>query len=176
MMKKNIYCTALLLAFGAIFSAQGADGNVTITGEFFVPTCNLNAESKNMTVPLGNIQRSMLKTTGSTSPEVLFTLKFSDCVADTGVNVSFIGTTAGSDATVLLLDDPVNASTAQNVGLQIINEWGGIIRPNVDWNGYMQAPSDGDFSLTYKVAYKALNDNVTPGDANATVEYNVIYQ
>lgn len=172
-MKKNSYGMAILIAVGMVSSAQGADSNITITGEVFIPTCNLSTESKNMTVPLGSVQRSELSTAGVTTKGVTFTLNFTDCALNTGVQVKFMGTAAASDETAFALDNPDGVSTAKNVGLQIRNVLGNVQYPNSirSW----QTAMSRDFDRTYKANYIALSDNVTPGDANVVVEYLVTY-
>ncbi|WP_024914338.1 fimbrial protein [Chania multitudinisentens] len=172
-MKKNI-CSALLFAVTGVSSgAFAADGNVAITGEFFVSTCNIQAESKNMTVSLGNVQRSDLKTAGATSAAVPFTLSFTDCALNSGIQVQFMGTAAASDNTVFVLDNANQVSTAKNVGLQIHDQWDNVKYPN--YVGSWTIANNSTMSLAYKAAYIALSDDVEPGDANVLVEYIVTY-
>ncbi|KFK91917.1 hypothetical protein IV04_19580 [Serratia sp. Ag1] len=175
-MKKYIYGVLLLSFAGVSVNAQAADGTITVTAEFFVPTCNVHADSKNMTVQLGNVQRAELKTVGTISTKVPFTLKFTDCATTTGVDISFMGTAAASDDSVFALENPDLLSTAKNVGLQITTDWDTVVKPNYQWNGYRVVQQAGDFSVTYNAAYKALGGDVGAGDANATVEYNVVYK
>ncbi|KFK91916.1 MULTISPECIES: fimbrial protein [unclassified Serratia (in: enterobacteria)] len=173
-MKKNLCSALLLTATGMSFSAFAADGNVAITGEFFIPTCNIQASSKSMTVSLGDVQRSTLKTAGATSTEVPFSLNFTDCALKTGVQVKFMGTAAASNETVFVLDNPDGTSTAKNVGLQIHDQWGNAKYPN-KVGSWAVANYNSDLSLSYKANYIALSDNVTPGEANVLVEYIVTY-
>lgn len=174
-MKKSIYgLVVLMTTTGMAVNAHGADGNISITAELFIPACNLTADSKTLTVPLGTVQRSELSTAGAFSKAVPFTLKFTDCAIGTGVRVSFMGVAASNDDTVFALDNPSQVA-AQAVALQITDTWDHVVVPNRTWNSWTTANA-ADFSRNYTARYKALGNNVEPGEANVMVEYNVIYE
>ncbi|OMQ21035.1 fimbrial protein [Serratia oryzae] len=177
---KNIYGILLFATVGITsFSTLSADGNVTVTAEFFDATCNLHADSHNMTVALDNVQLSELKTPGAISKAVPFNLKFTDCALSTIAWVGFDGTAAENSSTVFALDEPGQSSTASGVGLEIIDDYRGEVMPV----GY--APSGRlttglalvgkETTFPYSARYKSLSNDVKPGNANVTVQFNVRY-
>ncbi|AHG22746.1 hypothetical protein Z042_10610 [Chania multitudinisentens RB-25] len=178
-MKKNIYSTLLFSVIGVSFNALAADGEIIVTSDFFVATCNLHTDSKNMSVPLNNIQLSKLKTAGDTSESVAFNLKFTDCAVGTFAYLIFEGTAAGNDNKVFALDDNGQNFNASSVGLEI-NDWQGkaITVGGSDFNRLTTglALVGKETIFPFSARYKALDNNVKPGLANVTVQYSVTYR
>jgi type 1 fimbria pilin len=177
-MIKRINTRALLAATLLLTSPLwAADGTMKFSGKLRESTCVLDAESKNMTVPLGNVQRSALKTAGSFSQEVPFTLKFTGCSESTRILSRFMGTASVVDSDVFALDNIGQPGTAKNIGLQILNRKGSVCPPAPTNSGgcYFPVDTPGDTSFPFTARYKALGDNVEPGEANVNIEYSVSY-
>lgn len=175
-MKKYIYPLIALSVTGMPFMAQASDGNVTVLADFFVSTCNLHTDSKNMTVALENAQLSGLKTPGATANTVPFFIKFTDCAPGSFVKVIFEGQASENDRATFILDNLQEDTSAKGIGLQIINGWNEVQQPNSNPSSYTGTYAGGDFSLSYKAFYKVLDNDVKPGEANVTVQYSVTYE
>ncbi len=173
---KRIVQGLSICLIGLTCVAQGADGTIKTKVKFIQFTCNLTAASKNMRVPMGDINRSQLAKTGSLSSPVLFELKATGCPTggETKVGVHFSGMAAPEDGEAYVLDKD---SEASGVAVKIATELYGkyyFIRPND--SRYEPYPnSDGEVTLKYAVRYVALNDKVTPGTANLTTQIDLAY-
>ncbi|HEM7574841.1 TPA: fimbrial protein [Serratia marcescens] len=163
---------------GLACAAQAADGTIKTKVKFIQFTCNLTAASKNMRVPLGDINRSQLAKTGSLSSPVLFELKATGCPTngDTSVGVRFSGTAATGDHQSFVLDQD---SVASGVAVKIAKEFRGsydhFVTPNEKGGAYFGPNSGGEVTLKYAARYVALNDKVTPGTANLTTQIDLFY-
>ncbi len=163
---------------GLACAAQGADGTIKTKVKFIQFTCNLTAASKNMSVPLGDINRSQLAKTGNLSSPVLFELKATGCptTGKTGVYVRFSGTAAAGNYQAFVLDQD---SVASGVAVKIANEgYNGVYDYFVIPNGSSRTytPSfKGELTMKYAAQYVALNDYVTPGTANLTTQIDLYY-
>ncbi|HGP0344272.1 MULTISPECIES: fimbrial protein [Serratia] len=178
---KSIVQGLSICLIGLACAAQGADGTIKTKVKFIQFTCNLTAASKNMSVPLGDINRSQLAKTGSLSSPVLFELKATGCPRaskDTSVTVRFSGTAAAEDSQAFALDQD---SVALGVAVKIANEsYNGVydyfVMPNNNWWGRSFYPnSEGELTMKYAAQYVALNDHVTPGTANLTTQIDLYY-
>ncbi|AHG22744.1 hypothetical protein Z042_10600 [Chania multitudinisentens RB-25] len=172
-MKQQIYALIILAASGVAFTAQGVDGNIHVTAKFVTPACNLQANSKDMTVPLGDVSSSELKTSGAVSATTAFSLKLTDCAAYTAVYISFDGVAAENHDKVFALDDQGQSSTASGIGLEILSN-GEAMPVGSALNGAYTG--SGDTTFNYAARYKALENNTQSGNANVTVQYNVVYK
>ncbi|ASM23094.1 MULTISPECIES: fimbrial protein [Serratia] len=165
---------------GLACTAQGADGTIKTKVKFIQFTCNLTAASKNMSVPLGDINRSQLAKTGNLSSPVLFELKATGCPRtskNTSVAVRFSGTAAAGDSQAFALDQD---SVASGVAVKIANEsYDGVydyfVGPNVYWGRSFYPNSEGELTMKYAAQYVALDDHVTPGTANLTTQIDLYY-
>ncbi|MET3059314.1 fimbrial protein [Serratia nematodiphila] len=170
-----------LLCFGGLtFTLQAADGTLKTKVKFIQFTCNLTTDSKNMSVPLGDVNRSQLAKIGQMSPQVFFEVKATGCPIQTSggtyVTLTFSGTAPLEDAKAFALDKDAIAS---GVAVKIAsNNYGNsyvFFAPNYGWGTAGIPNSDGEITLKYAAQYVALNDNVTPGTANLTTQINLRY-
>ncbi|PNU31593.1 hypothetical protein C2M05_20605 [Serratia marcescens] len=164
---------------GLTCAAQGADGTIKTKVKFIQFTCNLTAASKNMSVPLGEINRSQLAKTGNLSPQVFFELKATGCPTTdkTGVGVRFSGKAASEDYQAFILDQD---SVASGVAVKIANEgyndaYDYFVSPNSDWGRNYRPNFNGEITMKYAAQYVALNDHITPGTANLTTQIDLYY-
>lgn len=168
---KNIIKGLLLIGSGLAFSAYGADGSVDFELKLVHDTCNLTAGSKNMQVPLGDISRTELASIGAASKPVDFTIKATDCAPGLPVYFNIHGSASNRherNKTFKLDSD----SVATGVGVQVAldgGEW------ETEYIFVGRSNADGSVSKLFKARYIALADKVTPGSANATVQFNLLY-
>jgi|GEM_PF-1838509 len=171
----------LLLCLGGLtFAAQAVDGTIKTKVKFIQFTCNLTAASKNMSVPLGEINRSQLAKKGDRSPQVFFELKATGCPTtseDAYATLAFSGTAPPEDGTAFVLSKD---SMALGIAVKIANSgysgnYDYFITPNYKHGREGRPNSDGEITFKYAAQYVALNDNVTPGTANLTTQIDLYY-
>ncbi|WP_420067180.1 fimbrial protein [Serratia ureilytica] len=170
-MKKVIYYLACGLLGSALLTAHASDGNLRIIADVVKPTCNL--QTKSLTVGLGDLDATELNKINATSAWVPFKFKFSDCVPSTYVWFEFEGETPDSSSGIFMLDN--SSGGAKGLGLQItryqMDEL--ILYPNrSDYVGSVS--NSGEVRLFAR--YKTYAIPVTPGKANATIQFSVTYK
>ncbi|ASM03908.1 MULTISPECIES: fimbrial protein [Serratia] len=170
-MKKVIYYLAGGLLGSALLTAHASDGNLRIIADVVKPTCNL--QTKSLTVGLGDLDATELNKINATSAWVPFKFKFSDCVPSTYVWFEFEGETPDSSSGIFMLDN--SSGGAKGLGLQItryqMDEL--ILYPNrSDYVGSVS--NSGEVRLFAR--YKTYAIPVTPGKANATIQFSVTYK
>ncbi|ENN8408841.1 type 1 fimbrial protein [Serratia marcescens] len=170
---KRMVQGVLLCFSGWVLPAQAGDGTLKIKVKFINYTCNLTADSKNMNVPLGDINRSQLAKKGDRSPAVVFELKATDCPTKTRsyVEFKFAGKAPSEDYRAFALD---KESTSSGVAVKIKSGDDYDIYPNHSaGNGYPK--SNGEVTVRYAAQYVALSDDITPGTANLTTQFDMVY-
>ncbi|HBL7015333.1 TPA: type 1 fimbrial protein [Serratia marcescens] len=169
---------------GGVFSAQATDGAIRTKAKFIQFTCDLSADSKNMIVPLGNINRNQLLKKGDTSSPVAFKIKAIDCskiidgdLVRVNVSLRLAGTAPPEDWQLFALDE---SSTATGVAVGInqgthVNGEPSYISPNgiLSFSDYSKEKPEVEFRLSAR--YVALSDKVTPGTANLTTQVDLYY-
>lgn len=168
---------------------DGADviEKMTVTGTIIRSECVLPTTSKQITVPMGNISLSELKTTNDQSAHMQsFEIPLTNCVsvntANKGnqkepsyVNLSLSGNAGSaivnSSSGVLGLN---SQSTASGVGVQILQE-GGAPMP-LGKSVQMKKVTDGAMSIGFDARYVKTNDAPTPGSANASATFTITYK
>ncbi|MGP3073110.1 fimbrial protein, partial [Serratia ureilytica] len=155
----------------ALLTAHASDGNLRIIADVVKPTCNL--QTKSLTVGLGDLDATELNKINATSAWVPFKFKFSDCVPSTYVWFEFEGETPDSSSGIFMLDN--SSGGAKGLGLQItryqMDEL--ILYPNrSDYVGSVS--NSGEVRLFAR--YKTYAIPVTPGKANATIQFSVTYK
>ena len=132
-------------------------GVVRIEGLITEKTCIISDESKNFTANM---------------PEkVYFSITLTRCGSDVGnAYIKFTGNTVSEDASLYKLEE----GSVEGLALTIFDKNKGSISNDVKSIGFSLTPSV-DNILHFFAAYKALKNNVQPGDANASVSFMVSY-
>ncbi len=178
---KRIVQGLSICLIGLACAAQGADGTIKTKVKFIQFTCNLTAVSKNMNVPLGNVNRSQLAKTGSLSSQVFFELKATDCPTasrDAAVSVVFSGSAPATDKKAFILDkDSVASGVAVKIAALGYNGsyYDYFMEPNSQFGRHVYPNSEGEVTMKYAAQYVALNDHVTSGAANLTTQIDLNY-
>jgi fimbrial protein len=180
-MKKGYFRLFICLA-GALtqqtFAAESivvSSGDIQFYGELVNAPCAVDLISEHQLVSMGQIKDDALVTPGEWANPTAFQIRLEDC--DTTVRstagIVFAGAPDGNDPTVFTTGYGVDA--AKHVGLGIFDAKGSQLVPNgmpVNW----MALNDGQTVLHYTAKYRSTGNDVTPGDASASVDFSVFYQ
>lgn len=127
--KRTIPLLALLSAAMLTPLVYAADGNINITGRVSESACNIATSSKDMTIEMGEVNRSMFSSIGDGSLEKIFDLEI-ECGASSLVGVRLEGKASDANPEVFALDE---VSGAKGIGLKLITGINGderVAKPN----------------------------------------------
>ncbi|MDP8731086.1 fimbrial protein [Serratia marcescens] len=167
-MKRIFFYFSGCVLFISMFNTQASDGNLRLSADVVKPSCSL--DSKSLTVPLGDFDLTKLNRIGAASDWVSFDIKFS-CVEGTAIYITFDGDEPAPG--VYALDKLSDG--AQGLGLQISNYY-------KDDDYYLFYPNKSKYASDYTVLgrlyarYKTYSPPITPGKANATIQFSVTYK
>lgn len=171
---KKIILAASALALGSV-AANAADGTIKITGQVTDQTCEVSADSKDITVALPTVGTSALAA-GQTAGRTPFTINLVNCKA--GDVSAFFETGGNVDAASGRLN---NTGGASNVQVQLLNDSSVFIPVLANAT---QAPvttkatvasEGGSAALNYYAEYYA-TDAATVGSVATSVQYTINYQ
>ncbi|HEC0404215.1 TPA: type 1 fimbrial protein [Klebsiella aerogenes] len=154
------------------FYTNAADPvTLNITGNIVASPCQINGDSINKSVDLGqNIQASDLKTAGSSSNWVKFNLNIGSCpVGTTKVTMTMHGTPDSPG----VLDLYQNTGTASNVAVQLQMETGEVMGDGQSYTGTIY---NNAYSFKMQARAYTSNGNVTPGTISTVVTATFTYQ
>lgn len=172
---KKIILAASALALGSV-AAHAADGTVTINGMVTDQTCEVSANSKDITVTLPTVGVGSLATAGTTAGRTPFTINLENCKA--GDVSAFFETGGNVDAASGRLN---NIGGASNVQVQLLSDSSVVIPVLANAT---QAPvttkatvanDGGSAALNYYAEYYATGA-ATAGDVATSVQYTINYQ
>ncbi|WP_392553290.1 fimbrial protein [Orbus wheelerorum] len=157
------------------FSSEvfASDGTINFTGQITDTACSVSVANQIQSVSLGTVSVKAFSAAGDTASATKFTIKLSGCPKSaTNASVSFDGA-ATTDNRILALN--TGDGVATNVGIGIYeNDSSTLI--GLQNHSKMQTLKEGDNELAYIAKYYAVAASVTPGAANATTTYTLIYQ
>lgn len=182
-MIKNKLISAAIFTSAAITSqfAFAADGTITINGNVTAQTCTINGNgsgSNNFTVTLPSVSASALTTAGDKAGETPFSIALTACTPASGtVHTYFEPGATVNTATGNLI---VAAGGALNVEIGLEN---GVDSSPIALGAADTAQNsktaaigtDGTATLPYFAQYVATG-TATPGLANSSVMYTLVYQ
>lgn len=168
------FCAIALLA-GSILQApaHGYDVLISVTGSIIGNTCDVAAETKTLTVPLGTIGSGQFRSVGGMgNVKSWFTLKLQNCGPTfTGAKVRFIGT-----------PDPANpqwlktaSGSASGVALALFDADDRLVPLNTQTKFYGQA-GNSEVEMKFYARTIATQSSVGVGDVSATATWLVEYQ
>lgn len=172
---KKIILAASALALGSV-AAHAADGTVTINGKVTDQTCEVSANSKDITVTLPTVGVGSLATAGTTAGRTPFTINLEKCKA--GQVSAFFEPGGNVDAASGRLN---NTGGASNVQVQLLSD-SSVVIP-VLANAAQAAvttkatvANDGEAAaLNYYAEYYATGA-ATAGKVATSVQYTINYQ
>ena len=170
---------ALLIAGTALFAVLPAaakdDGSVTFQGQVVNAACSVSMDSQDQIVHMGQVRNSQFIAAGDWAKPVPFFITLEAC--DTSVSqragVLFSGESDGNDPQVFRAGYGPGAATG--IGIGLFDAMGNLVKPDTapPWYRPLQ---DGENRLSYIARYRATEDSVNAGTANAQVWFIVLYQ
>lgn len=180
---KKLTLAALIGA--ALTLSQGAiaeDGTVTINGKVITTTCQVDANSKNLTVTLPTVSTAALDAANKTTGRTPFSIKLTGCDSNTAqARIYFEPDPANTDLTTGNLLNKPTGSAAQNVQVQILKKDGATkidLSQDVAGQGadYINVANQAAASLDYYARYVAVNGAAGAGEVKSVVNYTVDYK
>ncbi|WP_342325607.1 fimbria assembly protein [Kosakonia sp. BYX6] len=151
------------------FSPAWADINIELRATVVNIACSVVSSDSNKTVDLGHWPTKQLKTAGSTTPPVPFSLRLKGCPPGSA-SITFSGKKASSTGLLALSDSVM----AQKVAIELRDG----NRVSLALEAASQAiPVDknGNTVLHFYANYIALVDNPTPGIAKSDATFTLNY-
>jgi P pilus assembly protein, pilin FimA len=163
----NILLMSVLIS-GNIRSADVV--NLNVTGNIIASPCVFNNGDDNKNINLGEFQAMNMKTPGSSSDPVSFSLVFTQCPAGTqSVTATFTGTpdpSAGSDYYM-------NSGTAKNIAIALTDTDSGALKGN--GSSITRPIADSMATMAMQANIQSLTGNVLPGTVSAVVVVTMQY-
>ncbi len=166
---------ALSMSAGLAAGAAWADSplgeiNIELRANVVDYSCYVETGDDNKTVQLGTWPTKQLRTAGSTTQSIPFTLKLNGCPPG-AASITFSGKKADGNSELLALND---ASGATNVAVELRNK--DKTRLPLDRASQEVAVNaNGDATLTFFANFIALADNPQPGKADADATFMINY-
>lgn len=175
-MKKNLI--AMAIAATAVLSASNAfaaAGQVDFTGEIIDAGCDVvNTQSSPLKVDLGSVKKSeFLGQSGTAVAARGFKVKLTNCpVTALTARISFDGVALNGDNRVLKLTQDSGVATGVGIQLSDAADVLPLFTPSTSYT--LQAGSIVN-ELPFVARYISVSDTVTPGPANSTATFSVLY-
>lgn len=145
------------------------------------PTCTVQTDSKQITVPLGNRPVTSFSGVGSVGPTVPFSIRLVACSNVSQVTIQFNAVadadypSAAAAGVLSTAGSPSPAATG--VGIQLMDGRTSspmiLLQPKVMWNGTSGTTS---ISLPFGARYIQTRSTVTPGYAHGSAQFVLSYQ
>lgn len=176
----------LSLAVASVFVANAAlayDSTINFTGKVIDQTCEVAAGSKNLTVTLPTVSKTVLNAPGKTAGLTPFDIQLSGCSA-AGNNANsvklYFEPSANVNLTTHNLKNTAGASGASQVEIQLVNGDNPSQPINLgaaDQSVHSVAlpAANGDVTLKYYAQYYA-TAQADAGDVASTVNYTIAYE
>ncbi|MCP1107099.1 fimbrial protein [Serratia nevei] len=167
-MKNNLFISTLISACLST-SVIAADGTINFSGKVVDNACTVDPT---LNLELGEILTSAFRNVGDNTFEQgkLFQLALKDCPAGQAVSVKFDGAINGKNPGFFMIDSGPDAATG--VSMRI---WSMGDNKNIMPGGSTKPlPVSADEALEFK-AYYVSTDKVTAGNANASIQFSILY-
>lgn len=176
--------STLILASTAMVAqvASAYDGEIKFTGKVTSQTCKINGNGgggKDFVVALPTVQASALFKAGEVAGRTPFNISLYECTPNSGKVRAYFepgSTTDGGTGNLTLIGSAGNADKVQ-IGLLNADDFSpikagfAIDSQNSKWVSI----ADGNATFSYYAQYVATGA-ATPGAANSTVMYTIVYQ
>lgn len=183
--KKIAVCIALSAA-GLVSTATMAaetvtydqtQGKVHFDGSIVNTPCTISTTNADLTVTLGQVQKSIFTAKGAKSADVGFDLALDDCDITTAKSTTVIFSGAGADdGSVLAID----AGGASGVAIEFAENDGTALKLGASSALQTLVSGSGGVvnNLHYKAHYKSIADltAITTGKATATADFAITYK
>jgi minor fimbrial subunit len=171
----NLRLLAISLAAGLVAGSARADSplgeiNIELRGNVVDYSCYVETGDDNKTVQLGTWPTKQLRTTGSTTQSMPFTLKLNGCPPGSA-SITFTGKKVDGNPALLALND---ASSATSVAVELRDKDKTQL-PLDQTSQDVPVDANGNASLTFFANYIAVADNPQPGQADADATFMINY-
>ena len=184
-MRQFVFTASLLVAALPSFAADNS-GRIDFSGRVVQSACTLAAESKQISVQLGDVHTSALKSSyDHTAERKSFSIKLTDCAVVQGsavlATLSLVDANPNDTGMLGITEDGGNA--ARGVGIRVWNKEGEqelkfaqstpvVVKPNFG-NGI--SSSAYEFNFQSAIAAHQIQD-VTPGTVNGQMTFQIEYK
>jgi|AGFS01.1.fsa_nt_gi P pilus assembly protein, pilin FimA len=169
------FSAATAHAAGSTTSVSG--GTIHFTGEVVNAACSVAPGSSDQTVKLGQVRAASLATKGTVANPTPFTIDLTDCdsTVSSTASVSFNGPAASAGDALSVSSLTTSGVAATNVGIQILDSAGTVIKPNSNVGSAAFTLQDGTNKIPFTAQFVALADGATAGAADADATFNIAY-
>ena len=176
---KKLFLTTLVLATSVTAFAvdKPKDGTANFNGKLVENTCEVNANSKNLTVQLPTLPTRLLPAANNTAGLTLFQIQLDKCGEETKARAYFLPTPDKVDLTSGRLKNTAS-NGAEHVQVQLLDsDTTTVINviKNSGSQGKLQTINDSNNKLNYYAKYYATG-KTTAGAVTASVDYHIDYE
>ena len=176
---KKLFLTTLVLATSVTAFAvdKPKDGTANFNGKLVENTCEVNANSKNLTVQLPTLPTRLLPAANDTAGLTLFQIQLDNCGKETKARAYFVPTPDKVDLTSGRLKNTAS-NGAEHVQVQLLDsDTTTVINviKNSGSQGKLQTINDSNNKLNYYAKYYATG-KTTAGAVTASVDYHIDYE
>lgn len=176
-MKINNLLIGAGLCFLIISASQAHDGQINVTGTITAASCNVEPDSQNQSIYLGEFSVSDFPSVGATSTPVKFGIKMNGCNASIhGATIKFSGDADKNNTNLLgITGSGTGESMATGVGIEVMDINTSPISIN-NISSRVYALTTGENTLSFYLHYKSTLPTVTAGNAAAIMYFDLQYQ
>lgn len=166
----SFLCT---IAFAKKATVTVYGGQINYNGQVVNAPCVVSINSQNQQVVMGQVRSDEFSGLGSWSDAQSFTIELQDCDTSLSstVGILFRGVADTNDPQVFQVG---GGSAAKGIGLGIFNDKGQLIVPNSAPLTF-QVLNDGNNTVPFIAKYRETKMKIQPGDANATIDFSLVY-
>ncbi|HHT8250384.1 TPA: fimbrial protein [Citrobacter braakii] len=180
-MRIPVYSLLIALAVVPYCQAetQAGSGALYFTGNILARSCDVQTSDYNRVINLGEHDRKLFSHSGDVSPSVPLNVTLVNCQLNPGTTNTISMTLEGDgdpdDTTLLQLTDKGNSGTASGIAVEILDNNEQRVALNSD---VIKTPMlSGSTPLhPLKLRYRATQNQVTPGKANAILWITLHYE
>lgn len=150
--------------------------NLTFNGSIIADGCDIAVASQNQSVHIGDFSTAVFSGAGSVSPAKDFDINLENCVGKG--SITFTGVPDSNDPALLALTDTTGeGNIAAGVAIEVLDVNSGSPVPmRLGQSSGKYTLQSGDNTLHFQLRYKATQATVTPGNANAVMYFDMLYQ
>ncbi|QQE43809.1 fimbrial protein [Hafnia alvei] len=169
----GLFCRDVIAGNHHVVTVYG--GQLNYKGAVVSAPCSVSIDSQNQLVTMGQVRVKEFDGIGSWSQSQAFTIKLEDCDTDLAPTAGVLlkGITDGKDPQVFATEH--SQGSAKGVGIGIFDSQGNLIIPNSAPITFMSL-IDGNNTISFSAKYRATENTVLAGSANAAISFEMVYQ
>lgn len=172
---KGLLSAAALLLSASITNAYAIDGIINFTGEIVDTTCKVVAGDEAQDVPLGTYSVGTFSQPGDVSAATKFSIGLEECTPGASYTLRFDGLQVPTEANLLAVSS-TTGTPAGGVGIEIIDLSEKSIPLGAANEAWLNADDEGKATFNLQARYRSFASTVTPGEANANVNFTIEYK